>query len=171
MTGIWLTSTSTPACGGSSGRRTASRSGACAGGALRAIMGDSRPTDCPFCALPAERVLHANAQAVAVADTFPVSAGHTLIIPRRHVSSYFELTKEEASAVHELLRRMKDLLGTSLEPGGYNIGINGGAVSGQTVAHVHVHLIPRYAGDVADPVGGVRNIIPGRGRYSGTMTS
>jgi diadenosine tetraphosphate (Ap4A) HIT family hydrolase len=105
---------------------------------------------------------------VAVADAFPVSAGHTLIIPQRHISSYFELTAEEAAAVYDLLREMKDYLTVLLEPAGYNIGINVGAMAGQTVAHVHVHLIPRYAGDVADPVGGVRSIIPGKGRYSGT---
>jgi diadenosine tetraphosphate (Ap4A) HIT family hydrolase len=123
-------------------------------------MSDSSPTDCPFCLLSPERVLDANAQAVAVADAFPVSAGHTLIIPRRHVASYFELTEAEVVAVHELLLRMKDRLGESLEPCGYNIGINIGAVAGQTVGHVHVHLIPRYAGDVPDPVGGVRNVNP-----------
>ena len=130
-------------------------------------MNDSRPIDCPFCSLPKERVLLANAHAVAVADAFPVAAGHTLIILRRHVSSYFELTEEEAVAIHELLHRVKDLLDASLAPGGYNIGINVGQAAGQTVAHVHVHLIPRYVGDVPDPVGGVRNTIPGKGRYPG----
>jgi diadenosine tetraphosphate (Ap4A) HIT family hydrolase len=128
-------------------------------------MSDFRPIDCPFCCLPAERILESNAQALAVADAFPVSAGHTLVIPRRHVRSFFELTEDEVAAVHTLLRRMKDRLVKSLNPGGFNIGVNVGAVSGQTVAHAHVHLIPRYAGDVPDPVGGVRNIIPGRGRY------
>jgi diadenosine tetraphosphate (Ap4A) HIT family hydrolase len=131
-------------------------------------MSDFKPIDCPFCRLPAERVLETNAQALAVADAFPVSAGHTLVIPRRHATSIFELTEDEVVAVYEILGRMKDRLDESLKPGGYNIGINVGAASGQTVAHVHVHLIPRYAGDVVDPVGGVRNIIPGRGRYART---
>lgn len=127
-----------------------------------------KPSDCPFCWLPAERILEANSYGFAVADAFPISAGHTLIIPRRHVISFFELTEEEVIAVHDLLRRMKDRLDETLKPGGYNVGINVGAVAGQTVAHVHVHLIPRYPGDVADPAGGVRNTIPGRGRYPGT---
>jgi diadenosine tetraphosphate (Ap4A) HIT family hydrolase len=91
--------------------------------------------------------------------------------PRRHLTSFFELTEDEVAAVYELLRRMKDRLDEAMKPGGYNIGINVGAVSGQTVAHVHLHLIPRYAGDVANPVGGVRNIIPGRGPYPGTDSS
>lgn len=90
---------------------------------------------------------------------------HTLIIPRRHVTSFFELTEDEVAAVHELLCRMKDHLDNNHKPGGYNIGINVGTVAGQTVPHVHVHLIPRYADDVANPVGGVRNIIPGQGSY------
>jgi diadenosine tetraphosphate (Ap4A) HIT family hydrolase len=130
-------------------------------------MSDFRPTDCPFCSLPAERILETNARALVIADAFPVSPGHVLVIPRRHTSSFFELTGDEVAAVYELLRRMKDRLDQSLKPGGYNVGINVGTVSGQTIAHVHVHLIPRYPGDMADPVGGVRNVIPGRGRYPG----
>jgi diadenosine tetraphosphate (Ap4A) HIT family hydrolase len=128
-------------------------------------MSDFRLSECPFCRLSAERILEGNAQAVAVPDAFPISSGHTLVIPRRHVVCFFELTEEEVIAVHELLCRMKGRLDQTLKPGGYNIGINVGKVSGQTVSHVHVHLIPRYANDVLDPVGGVRNIIPGRGRY------
>jgi diadenosine tetraphosphate (Ap4A) HIT family hydrolase len=128
-------------------------------------MSDFSTIDCPFCRLIPDRILASSAQALAVADAFPISAGHTLIIPRRHVASFFELTEDEVAAVHDLLRRMKDRLDEALKPGGYNIGVNIGAESGQTIPHVHVHLIPRYPGDVANPVGGVRNIIPGRGRY------
>ena len=128
-------------------------------------MSDFSTIDCPFCRLPPDRILAANTHALAVADAFPVSGGHTLIIPRRHVSSFFELTNDEVTDAYELLRCMKDRLDESLKPGGYNIGINVGTVSGQTFAHAHIHLIPRYAGDVADPVGGVRNVMPGRGRY------
>ena len=128
-------------------------------------MSDFRPTDCPFCSLPAERIVETNGQALAVADAFPVSAGHTLVVPRRHVTSFFELTEDEVAAVYAVLRRVKVRLDETLKPGGYNVGVNIGQVAGQTIAHVHVHLIPRYADDVADPVGGVRNIIPGRGRY------
>jgi diadenosine tetraphosphate (Ap4A) HIT family hydrolase len=117
-------------------------------------MSDSRPTDCPFCRLPPERILETNAQALAVADAFPVSPGHTLVIPRRHTASFFELMEYEVAAVYELLRRMKEILDEALKPSGYNVGINVGPVAGQTISHVHVHLIPRYPGDVPDPVGG-----------------
>lgn len=130
-------------------------------------MSDFRPTDCPFCSLPSERIIESNAHALVVADAFPISVGHTLIIPRRHLSSFFELNSDEVADVYELLRWMKDRLDEKLQPGGYNIGVNIGGVAGQTIAHAHVHLIPRYLGDVPDPVGGVRNIIPGRGRYAG----
>ena len=134
-------------------------------------MSDSRPSDCPFCCLPATRILDGNTQALAIADAFPISAGHTLVILRRHTGSWFELTNDEVVAVHELLHRMKDRLDENLKPDGYNIGINVGAASGQTIGHAHLHLIPRYAGDVADPVGGVRNIISGKGRYPGDGSS
>lgn len=128
-------------------------------------MSDYRPSNCPFCFLPTERILSANAQALAVADAFPVSVGHTLVITRRHVKSFFELSDDEIKAVYELLCQMKNQLDEILMPGGYNIGVNIGTVAGQTVEHVHFHLIPRYSGDVVDPVGGVRNVIPGKGRY------
>ncbi len=128
-------------------------------------MPASPPPDCPFCHLPEERLLDRNALALAIADAFPVSAGHTLVLPRRHVAGFFELTAEEVTAIHELLCRARDRLDTTHRPAGYNIGVNAGTAAGQTVLHVHVHLIPRYPGDVADPVGGVRNVLPGRGRY------
>src|SRR4051794_36801442 len=81
-----------------------------------------RTTECPFCWLSPEPILATNAQALALADAFPVSAGHTLVIPRRHVTSFFELTEDEVTAVHELIRRMKDRLNETLRPGGYNRG-------------------------------------------------
>ena len=128
-------------------------------------MSESRPIECPFCCLPVERILDSNADALAVADAFPVSAGHTLIIARRHVGGFFELTTAEVVALYELLCRMKNRIESTLAPGGYNIGVNVGTTAGQTIHHVHIHLIPRYPGDVVHPIGGVRNIIPGRGNY------
>src|SRR5262245_20190271 len=107
MTVTWPTSALTRVCGGNLARMTAGRSGACVDGASKPIMSEFRPSDCPFCWLPAERILEANAQGFAVADAFPVSAGHALLIPRRHLVSFFELTGEEVIAIHELLRRMK----------------------------------------------------------------
>jgi diadenosine tetraphosphate (Ap4A) HIT family hydrolase len=129
-------------------------------------MSDSQPSDCPFCHLPPERILDANTHAVAVADAFPVSAGHTLVVPRRHTVCFLQLTLDEMAAVYELLGRMKAHLDARLRPAGYNIGVNVGEAAGQTVLHAHVHLIPRFVGDVPEPRGGVRNVIPGKGPYS-----
>ena len=129
-------------------------------------MSDSRPTDCPFCRLPLERVIDSNTHALVVADAFPVALGHTLVVLRRHVASFFEATNEEIAAVYELLQRAKNCLDRDLLPAGYNIGVNVGAEAGQTVEHVHVHLIPRYPGDTPSPIGGVRNVISGKGAYS-----
>jgi diadenosine tetraphosphate (Ap4A) HIT family hydrolase len=93
-------------------------------------------------------------------DLYPVSPGHLLIIPNRHVANWFELTDEEQRAVMELVNRARIRLDKTLQPDGYNIGINCGEAAGQTVMHVHCHLIPRYEGDREDPRGGVRWVIP-----------
>ncbi|HTN49700.1 MAG TPA: HIT family protein [Burkholderiaceae bacterium] len=119
--------------------------------------------ECPFCAL-AEAVLE-NALAYARYDRFPVTRGHLLILPRRHVASYFDATVPERAALLELVDAGKALLDERFRPEGYNLGINIGAVAGQTVMHLHVHLIPRYRGDVDDPRGGVRGVIPARQHY------
>ncbi len=128
-------------------------------------MSESPDPGCPFCGLPPERILAENRLAVAIADRYPVSAGHTLIIPRRHVSDFFELDAEEMMAVRELLAVQRQRLDGELRPDGYNVGVNVGTAGGQTIPHVHIHLIPRYRGDVPEPTGGVRNVIPGRGKY------
>jgi diadenosine tetraphosphate (Ap4A) HIT family hydrolase len=119
---------------------------------------------CPFCAMPAERIIDSDELAVVIRDGFPVTQGHTLIIPRRHVASFFELTEAEQNSILKLLRRAHSL---AVAEGvtAFNIGINDGAAAGQTVPHVHVHLIPRRPGDVADPRGGVRWVIGDRARY------
>jgi diadenosine tetraphosphate (Ap4A) HIT family hydrolase len=129
-------------------------------------MSASAPTDCPFCHLPEERIIERNAHAFVVDDAFPVSPGHSLVILRRHAASFFDLTAEELAAMHDLLCRLEHRLGSTLRPHGYNIGVNVGEAAGQTVMHLHVHLIPRFAGDVVDPRGGVRNVIPGMGPYA-----
>jgi diadenosine tetraphosphate (Ap4A) HIT family hydrolase len=128
-------------------------------------MSDSRPSDCPFCCLPAERIIDSNAHAMAIRDAFPVSPGHTLIVLRRHDAGFFDLSPEEWAAVYELLQRMKSGLDGSHRPAGYNVGVNIGQVAGQTIMHPHVHLIPRYSGDMAEPRGGVRHVIAGKARY------
>jgi diadenosine tetraphosphate (Ap4A) HIT family hydrolase len=120
---------------------------------------------CVFCTLPPERIVDANALAFVIRDGFPVSPGHTLVIPRRHVASFFEITDEERRAMLALLDKAKRALDAELAPAGYNIGINDGPAAGQTVAHLHMHLIPRFAGDLPDPRGGVRWVMPSKADY------
>jgi diadenosine tetraphosphate (Ap4A) HIT family hydrolase len=121
---------------------------------------------CPLCARLALPDLTAeNELAVAFKDGFPVNPGHTLIIPRRHVAGLFELTAAEQAGVWALLQPVKERLDARHSPAGYNVGVNVGEAAGQTVGHVHVHVIPRYAGDVEDPRGGVRWVVPERAKY------
>ena len=126
-----------------------------------------KPTvSCPFCEIEPTRLVASNDLAVAIRDRFPVNPGHTLVIPRRHVASWFEATPQEQIAIMELLTEVKAKLdGDAAPPEGYNVGINVGETAGQTVMHLHVHLIPRFEGDVSDPRGGVRFVVPERGSY------
>jgi len=125
----------------------------------------SSPPPCPFCELPLERILVENIEGVVIRDSFPVSPGHTLVIPRRHIRSFFELNDEERPALLALLNEAKRKLDAEFQPAGYNIGINDGAAAGQTIGHLHIHLIPRFEGDQVDPRGGVRWIFPGKADY------
>ncbi len=102
---------------------------------------------------------------VALEDGFPVSKGHTLIVPKRHVANFFDLTQDEFSSLHAMLERVKERLDSLYKPDGYNVGVNVGQAAGQSVFHVHVHVIPRYQGDVTNPRGGVRGVIPSRQNY------
>jgi diadenosine tetraphosphate (Ap4A) HIT family hydrolase len=115
--------------------------------------------------LPPARIVKENDLAVLIRDAYPVSPGHSLVIPKRHIGSWFEATPEEVSAMLELLEDGKTMLDASHHPDGYNIGINDGPAAGQTVPHLHMHLIPRFAGDVPDPRGGVRWVIADKARY------
>lgn len=139
---------------------------------------------CPFCTLDQTRILTSNTLALAIMDGYPISPGHALIIPKRHIASLFEATREEREALFDLLAEVRNpsqppfakggdkSLPASLSereekifPDGFNIGINDGAAAGQTVMHLHIHLIPRYAGDQPDPRGGVRWIFPDKAAY------
>jgi len=120
---------------------------------------------CPFCTLPADRIVASNELAVVIRDGFPISPGHTLIIPKRHHGSFFEATADERNSMLALLDQARREIATELSPDGFNIGINDGAAAGQTVPHLHLHLIPRFEGDVPDPRGGVRWVIPEKARY------
>ena len=122
--------------------------------------------DCPFCQLnPKVELLSETATAVAFFDGYPVSQGHTLIVPKRHVANYFDLTNHEQRALWLLVNRCKKILENRFHPDGFNVGINVNEAAGQSVFHVHIHLIPRYKGDVENPKGGVRGVIPGKQKY------
>jgi diadenosine tetraphosphate (Ap4A) HIT family hydrolase len=121
----------------------------------------------PFLRIPEAEWVCANGLCFAIFDSFPVSPGHVLVITRRVVPTFFECTAAEQQAIMALVGIVKDLLDKRLDPkpDGYNVGFNAGVAAGQTVPHVHVHVIPRYAGDMGDPRGGVRHVIPGKGNY------
>lgn len=121
---------------------------------------------CIFCEIPQERIIASNDLAYAIRDGFPVTPLHTLIIPKRHAVDYFELKKEELLACHELIHQLKESI-IKEDPAviAFNIGMNAGEAAGQTVFHCHIHLIPRRKGDVENPRGGVRHLIPNKGFY------
>ena len=123
------------------------------------------PKTCAFCTLLSSRVIDENATAIVIRDGYPVSPGHTLLIPKRHTGSFFDLSEQERSDLLSLLDCAKLALDEEFQPQGFNIGINDGAAAGQTVPHLHVHLIPRFEGDLPDPRGGVRWVIPGKAKY------
>ena len=123
---------------------------------------------CPFCNPDASRLFHAGTHVLGLWDGFPVTPGHALLITKRHVASFFETTPEERTELIEatFLARATILeRQASPQPAAFNIGVNVGAYAGQTVFHLHLHVIPRYPGDVADPRGGIRHVIPERARY------
>ncbi len=121
--------------------------------------------DSPFLAVPASEWLAANDHAFVIADRFPVSPGHALVVPRRAIATWWEATDDERAGILAPIDELKGQLDAELRPDGYNVGFNAGAAAGQTVRHFHVHVIPRYRGDVPDPRGGVRHAIPGKGNY------
>jgi diadenosine tetraphosphate (Ap4A) HIT family hydrolase len=121
---------------------------------------------CPFCELEgSERVFFEDSLVRALWDGFPISPGHALVVPRRHVAGWFDATPDEHAALARGLEAARAAVLERHAPDGFNIGVNVGAAAGQTVFHLHVHLIPRYAGDVEDPRGGVRRLIPDKANY------
>ena len=122
---------------------------------------------CLFCNVKESGVAHENELAYASYDTYPVSNHHCLIIPKRHVDNYFELTNEELIACNDLIKLTKDeILSKDTSVKGFNIGTNSGTVAGQSIMHCHIHLIPRRYGDVDNPQGGVRSVIPKKQHYT-----
>lgn len=120
---------------------------------------------CPFCQVNRDRVLATSDAAISFFDAYPVTEGHTLVSPRRHVMSIYQLSPDEHSALWSMVGKVRALLLKRYSPDGFNIAVNDGTAAGQTIEHAHIHVIPRRKGDVADPRGGVRNIIPEKARY------
>lgn len=122
---------------------------------------------CVFCEefIKNKKALFENDLALVYFDGYPVNAGHTIIITKRHVKTFFDITYEEQDAMFELLRKTKEYIDNAYKPTGYNIGFNCGEDAGQSIMHVHLHLIPRYCGDVENPRGGIRGVIPQKKDY------
>lgn len=119
----------------------------------------------PFHPLPADRVILETPNTVAFYDLYPLARGHALVVPKTTVASLYEFDPPIQAEIWDTVRRVRDILAERFHPNGFNIGLNDGAAAGQTVAHAHVHVIPRYAGDVPDPRGGIRWILPDKARY------
>lgn len=122
---------------------------------------------CVFCdyLVKKEKVIFDNKLAFAIYDGFPVNKGHMLIMPKRHVESFFDLTGDEKLAIDDLVTRIKTFIDETYKPDAYNLGINEGVYAGQSILHCHLHIIPRYIGDVSNPRGGVRGVIPAKQNY------
>ncbi|WP_209795394.1 HIT family protein [Clostridium moniliforme] len=114
--------------------------------------------DCLFCNYKKEDYIAENNLCFAIYDKFPVNEGHVLIIPKRHFQNYFDATEEEIKAMYSLSKEIKEILDEKYNPDGYNIGVNVGFYGGQTIMHLHMHIIPRYKGDIENPRGGIRRI-------------
>ena len=120
---------------------------------------------CPFCSIENEKIFLETDSCMAFFDNFPVTRGHILVIPKKHVSNYFEATKELKKSIWAVVDQVKDMLDKQYKPDGFNIGINVNEVAGQTIFHCHIHVIPRYSGDMENPKGGVRGVIPSKQKY------
>lgn len=123
------------------------------------------PGDSPFLSVPEHEWLASNRAGFAVADRYPVAPGHTLVVPHRPIATWWEATAEERAGLWTLVDVVKARLDATYHPDGYNVGFNAGAAASQTVDRLHIHVIPRHVGDVPDPRGGIRHVIPGRGNY------
>lgn len=121
--------------------------------------------NCPFCNVEAARILLDNEVGIALPDAFPVTQGHTLVLPKQHVVSLFDLDASEQAALWQLAAEVRARLTEEFHPAGFNVAVNDGKAAGQTVMHAHIHIIPRYSGDAADPRGGVRQVIAKKAKY------
>lgn len=125
----------------------------------------SEREECPFCCLAADRLMFEDELVAAFWDVYPVTPGHALLVPKRHVASWFDATEEEQVHLLRGVNSVRKIIEARHAPAGYNVGVNVGQAAGQTVFHLHLHVIPRYEGDMPDPTGGVRHVIPEKGNY------
>ena len=121
--------------------------------------------NCVFCKIDKKRILFETSEWIAIYDAYPVSKGHTLLIPKEHYETYFDLPNQLKESLQFRLKQVKEILDNEFHPNGYNIGCNCGEAAGQTVMHFHMHIIPRYKGDCENPRGGVRGVIPSKQNY------
>ena len=121
--------------------------------------------DCVFCGIQKDRIIYQDSLWIAILDGYPVSEGHTLLIPKRHCETYFDLNQVELGTLIGAIDHVKEMLDSKYKPNGYNIGMNCGEAAGQTIMHCHIHIIPRYNGDCEDPRGGVRGVIQSKQKY------
>jgi diadenosine tetraphosphate (Ap4A) HIT family hydrolase len=128
-------------------------------------LDDQATSRCSFCSLDESRIISRSSLTIAFWDAFPISPGHALVAPRRHVSSWTDATPDEQSAILSAIDAARTLIDNRHHPDAYNIGFNDGVAAGQTVMHLHVHVIPRYQGDVPDPRGGVRWVLGEKAAY------
>ncbi|MEM7196646.1 MAG: HIT domain-containing protein [Pseudomonadota bacterium] len=126
----------------------------------------NQETDCRFCRSKSDRVFIRGELGFAAWDRHPANPGHFLVIPYRHVASYFDITDDERDELWRIVSDGKDVAHAEYQPDGYNVGINVGHWAGQSIHHLHIHVIPRYQGDVENPKGGVRGVIPERKTYT-----
>ena len=127
---------------------------------MKPSMGPS-PADCPFCHIAEDKLLAENEDARAFLDGYPITEGHTLVVPKRHVPSVFDLDASEQESLWQLVKEVRGRLTADA----FNVGVNDGPAAGQTVSHAHVHVIPRREGDISDPRGGIRWVLPKRAKY------
>ena len=121
--------------------------------------------NCPFCSIDPKRIAFSGIHGDGIWDAFPVNPGHLLIVPRHHASTWNDLTDADKAWVWSTIDQAISVIQTRYSPTGFNVGFNHGSAAGQTVSHFHLHVIPRYSGDVFDPRGGIRHVIPGRANY------
>lgn len=120
--------------------------------------------DCPSCHLTRD-VIQESEHCFAIYDKYPVNPGHVLVVSKRHTADYFDLGEDETAGLWRLVAEMRSFLMEEYQPNGFNVGFNVGLEAGQTIDHVHIHIIPRYTGDMDDPTGGVRHVIPEKEKY------